>query len=549
VDFCIDKKTGTYAETLEAIGLAGALREVGFTGVTVTDEGCRFRIHSANEPTAGWACSVEPGYPYVWRKAKEARKPAVPWVVDYEAGRETRDAARKAGNKSKGKLLAQDIENLPEVAPEIGAAAILESMRKGWESDRDLAKWVAANPREAADWIRFRIGSGGAPPAKPPLVSNTQILNPISGKGVSAAKTEIRSAGSIPGQLIDPFSEWMKLRGLWEGMLLYRSDEDFKFFVIEPAEITADRISGIRAELAKLNLWGGVRLDIFAELECARLLIEHSDAMQGASGWCSLLGRTPRHVVAGLRQAYFKSLGTAAALMNDAFLPLPAWFPIHGKADSEAYLEIIKEAIGTGGCLKSLQEKNSDDGFVLQQYREWLLTGDLSALLGFHYSFALHLIRRFGRNEWARPFGTENLSTLLTKTYEEEHQVTGIIEDPGFQSVARALRNATIYALTLPNMKREVRFGIAQKWKQKMKAGDAEMATAIAEFVQDYNWETVHKLKGKGHVVTTDELDSLLRLITPERAELVGALLLAYGYARAPKVESSQPEEAATAQA
>ena len=441
-------------------------------------------------------------------------------------------------------MQAQDPEGSPEVRPEINTATILASMRKGWNFDRDLAKWVEAHPREAVNWIRFRLGLGGDPPVEVPSVSNTQILNPISGKGVSAGKTEIRSAGSIPAQLIDPFSEWMKLRGLWNAMLLYRSDEDFKLFVIEPAEIPADQIREVRAELEKLNLWGGVRLDIQAALHCARLLILRSDAMEGASGLIRLLGHRPRTVIAGLRQAYFKSLGTAAALMNDAFLPLPGWFAIKESADASAYLSIIEEVIGTGGALKSLQEKNSDDGLVLQQYREWLLTGDLADLLEFHYSFALHLMQRFARKEWARPFGTENLSTLLTKTYEEEFHVTEIIEDHGFQSVARALRNATIYALTLPNSNREVRFGIAQKWKQKMKAGDEELATAIAEFVQDYNWETAHRLKGKGHLVTTGELDSLMRLI-PGRAELVGALLLAYGYARAPKVETGQPEETA----
>ena len=544
--YCIDKKTGTYAETLEAIGVADTLGEVGFTGVTITDEGSRFRIHSPTDlPPERWNAGVTPGYPYIWKKGKEPQKPALPWVIDYETGRENRDAARKAGKKSKGKLRDQDAEVLPEVEPEIDTAAILESMRKGWDSDRNLAKWVAAHQQEAVDWIRFRVGLGGAPPAEIPDVSNTQILNPISGKGVSAGKTEIRSAGSIPRQIVDPFSEWMKLRGLWDGMLLFRSGDDFKFFVMEPAELRADSIRMVRAELVKLPLWGGVRLDIFAALECARVLIQHSDLVQGVSGWCPILHRTPRTIVAGLRQAYFKSLGTAAALMNDAFLPLPDWFVIRDATDAGAYLNIIDEAIGTGGCLKSLQEKNSDDGFVLQQYREWLLTGNLADLLDFHYFFALHLIQRSSRHDWARPFGTENLSTLLTRTYEEEYQVTGIIEDPGFQSVARALRNATIYALTLPNSKREVRFGIAQKWKQKMKAGDDELAAAIAEFVQDYNWETAHKLKGKGHAITTEDLGSLLRLI-PGRAELVGSLLLAYGYARAPKVETAQPEEAAS---
>ena len=79
-----------------------------------------------------------------------------------------------------------------------------------------------------------------------------------------------------------------------------------------------------------------------------------------------------------------------------------------------------------------------------------------------------------------------------------------------------------------------------------MKAGNEEFAAAVADFVQDYNWETAHRLKGKGHSVTTEELDSLVRLIQKRSSELVGALLLAYGYARAPKVEAGQPEEVAS---
>ena len=132
-------------------------------------------------------------------------------------------------------------------------------------------------------------------------------------------------------------------------------------------------------------------------------------------------------MIAGLRQAYFKSLGTAAALMNDAFLPLPDWFAIQTEEDANAYLSIIDEVSAKGGCLKSLQEKHSDDGHVLQQYREWLLSGELTDLLEFHYLFALAPEKQkrvlvVSRKDWARPFGTENLSTLLTRAYEEKYQ-------------------------------------------------------------------------------------------------------------------------------
>jgi hypothetical protein len=543
----IEKKTGTYAETLEAVGMASLLSELGFGAVTMEDEGSQFQLRTSNElPIEQWPEHIAPGYPYIWERSKEPERPTQQRIVDYETEKIKRDAARKAGKKSKAKLEAQEIESAPEPVPEFSTAAILASMRKGWNADRDLAKWIVANPTSTAEWIRFMLGVADKKPGDLPAISNTQILNPISGKGVNSSKTEVRSAGSIPAHLVDPFAEWMKLRGSWDAMLLYRSGEDFKFFVIEPGDISYADLRAIRAEMNSLNLWGGVRLDINATLQCLKILIVDSDAMQSGTDLIALLGSTPRQIVRGLRQAFFKSLGTAAALMNDAFLPLPDWFTVQNTDDAEAYLQIINEVVDKGGCLNSLQESNSDDGRVLQLFREWLLTGELDDLLEFHHMFAPHLMRRFASGEWARPFGTENLSKLLTRAFKEK-QVTEIIEDRGFQSVARAIRNATIYALTIPNLKREVRFGLAQKWKQKIKSGEEDFTAALAEFVQDYNWETAHRLKGVGHMVTTEELDSLMKLVDNRHAEIVGSLLLAYGFARAPKVDTGQPDaEAAT---
>ena len=67
-----------------------------------------------------------------------------------------------------------------------------------------------------------------------------------------------------------------------------------------------------------------------------------------------------------------------------------------------------------------------------------------------------------------------------------------------------------------------------------MKAGNGEFLTEAASFVQDYNWEVTHKLEGKGFLVATSDLDALVTLVQSHGAELVGSLLLAYGYASAP---------------
>ena len=110
-----------------------------------------------------------------------------------------------------------------------------------------------------------------------------------------------------------------------------------------------------------------------------------------------------------------------------------------------------------------------------------------------------------------------------------------IVENEGFLSVARGIRNCTIYAVSLGG--RDIHFGLAQKWKQKIKGGEKEFIPVLCDFVQTQNWEVENKLKGKGHSIKKEDLDAVIKLIEKHGAELVGMLLLAYGYARAPKIE------------
>lgn len=114
-----------------------------------------------------------------------------------------------------------------------------------------------------------------------------------------------------------------------------------------------------------------------------------------------------------------------------------------------------------------------------------------------------------------------------------------IVENPGFLSVARGIRNCTIYAVSL--RERETHFGLAQQWKQKIKGGVGVFVPALCDFVQTQNWEVEHRLKGKGHSIKKEDMDSIIGLIEKHGVELVGMLLLAYGYARAPKIETENP--------
>src|SRR5947209_4840776 len=361
----------------------------------------------------------------------------------------------------------QDVAKPDEPKPELVIASILASMRKGWSGDRQLYRWLTEDPVRALAWTKFRLNIDSKPVADPKW-SNTQFLNPITGKGVHSPKTVAKSANAINSELIDPFEDWLKLRASFKAMLAYREGDDFKFFVVEPSNVAHEPIQRVIAEVRTLPIWGGVKLDILAVLRATEILIQHSDLMP--QGSIPLKGKSVAKVIAGLWQAYFKSLGTAAALMNNALLPFPDWFELQTSDDALQMLALIKEFIGSAdqpGCLNSLDIKHSDDGAVLQKFRDWLNSGDVSDFLWFHAAFIIHLMQRRARGEWARPFSMEKLTFLFSRGYN----MTEIVTNPGFLSLARAIRNATIYSLGEKSVDVATRFGLAQIWKQKIKGG------------------------------------------------------------------------------
>lgn len=560
MSYAVPKRTLTYADTLHAVGLASLLEELTGSDVRLLEQGDSFVLEGKEPPDIDTCPDIGPGYPFIYQKADDKAPPG--WVVDYDREKEKNAQLRefrKATGKKRGKLLQslmeQGMDEPPSPVPEYQLALFLASMRKGWSADKQLYRWLQEDRRRTAAWVFASLNDGNRFAGDSPEVTNSQVFNPISGKGVHRPKPDSTTPASISGATIDPFAEWMKFRGAYRAMLPYRSGDDFKVFVIEPADIRLSALTALHKDLRALNLWGGVRLDFETLLRLTEFLIRRSDVMGKE---IPLAGRNPRRVIRGLHQAYFQSLGTAAALMNYSFTALPSWFTIKDREDANDYLNLInsfvgiKELDGITGCLRSLNEDHSSDIPVLQHFRKWLMTGDKKDFLEFCHKFALHVMERMGRDEWVKTISTGTLNILFGKGYNMQK----IINAKGFQSMAKAIRNATIYALTAQKQKqriREVHFGLAQKWKQKIKGGDSEFVAALGDFVQQYNWESenidLNNVKTAGHTawkqhkVLTSELDEVIGLINEQGAELVGMLLLAYGYARVPKTVTGSDNE------
>ncbi|HLC15893.1 MAG TPA: hypothetical protein VJL89_06670 [Thermodesulfovibrionia bacterium] len=545
--FEIPKGTGTYADSLHAIGTASLLVEISNGKTNITDKGSFFEINCSSALSVEQWREPNPGFRYIWLKSKEDRPPGE-LFMDYEEEKLRAEAQKKLSEEMRkfSKKISQEQgnDNIDAPDPEYRQAAIFASMRKGWSSDKDVYRFVMKEPAEALQWIKHELFHEGKKKKTPVNVTSSQIFNPATGKSVHAAKTIAKSPSAISQEVINPFAEWMKYRGANNAMLAYRNGDDFKFFVIEPANIGVTAISELRTKLRDLNLWGGIRLDIHASLRLAELLIMRSDVME--QDGINLRGKALPKVVKGLRQAFFKNLGMGAALMNDAFLPLPDWFVLEDKEDANKFIGIIREHIGdteNGGCLNSLKEDHSDDVPILQQYRKWLTTSDINDFLYFHAIFAEHIIKKRAIKEWVREFTEKNLNIIFIRRYGLKE----IVENNGFVNIARAIRNSTISSFKKPDGKWhsgfETQFGMAQEWKQKIKGGIQVFMPIISDFIVKHNWEAVHKLKKNSPPVSQDDLNDLIQLIEKHGLELVAMLLLAYGYARASKRDDEPAEQ------
>lgn len=119
-----------------------------------------------------------------------------------------------------------------------------------------------------------------------------------------------------------------------------------------------------------------------------------------------------------------------------------------------------------------------------------------------------------------------------------------IVENEGFLNIARAIRRATVnaqYRKASGSQVFEIHYGLAQEWKRKVKYRE-QFVMALSEFVQEYNAENARHAeqiaknpergKERRESISINDLNEVISLTEKFGSELVGMLLLAYGYAK-----------------
>lgn len=560
------KKTGSYADELAAVGLAAIVENIGQDQgvqrqVTIADQGDRYVITAEPALTYAEVLNWTPRPCYRYFRAKETDplpSDSAFEVYDYPKERE-RETVYKAflaatkGKRGKGRKhkneVMEAIADEGETSPpdlELGMWKIFNGLRMGSEAPNLLYQAIistAGLQREVA----FRLGLG--PRSSPqefdpsPLAkaaSILQLFNPLAGKGIHRPKPDGTTPGGFPDRWLDWFDEWLKLAGMRYILLAYPTGQDGKdslVMCLRPYRVDLMTLYRLRRGLLDARLWGELSLQIKAILVLARLLVENSAEYREEEIF-RFNRRRVSEIVGGYSTAYFKSLGTASAVINASSLGVPGWFPIGNREDAQAWLDTLGEV---EQAQRALSDDRSDDIPVLLAMRDFLSTGSLEATLRFFALYAEHLMKVLGQGKRIPAFTLAKVRRMFMSFDVQE-----ITTNPGFNAIATAIRKSTVNLLFRKAMGKpapfEIRYGLAQTWKRKAKF-PAEFLAELAQFVQEYNGENARNaLLGKEtrDQITEDHLRQVEELIRKYGTELVAMLLLAHGYARDTREEGAK---------
>ncbi|MGH7390120.1 MAG: hypothetical protein ACREM3_11795 [Candidatus Rokuibacteriota bacterium] len=563
----VPKSTGTHGDVFAAVGLANLLGSVVSGNITLRESETGFEVVLPGPVLATDARHIpqHAGYPFLKANEKVSVPAGVLDVVDYKAEKakaERRKQARAAGKGKRARGAAD---------PEIGQAMQEEQARDDWRllqvlntlqgdetANKVHAAIVGLDPDRWQSTIataleRLAHGDAQEPDWK---VSTVQLFTPTAAKGYSRLKPDSTDRNDkTKDKWADPFLEWLKYRGYFGVACPFfqgSRGEHIRLLCPVPHDISARALELVARELRRVGYFGGPpKTDVLAVLHIAELLVRHSEEYHDpdAEVWpgLSLAGRTPATAVSGVMITNYQSLGNAKAVSAMSTLALPGWFPIEDALGARAWLEILDEH---QRVVRGLRDDHSDEIGLLLRYRGFLErreAGAASALVEFMEHYGPFLLRAREQKRRVRSFRTDHTRRILTAM---DARLGDILDDPGFQAVATAIRKATVNAQALKAMKRpgyrEIRYDLLPEIRRKRSLpGVAPLVEVVSDFVCSYNVENARRRemsKEAPRNVTTEEFAAFARLVERHGPSLVGALLGAFGSCREPREDdAAQP--------
>ncbi len=402
-------------------------------------------------------------------------------------------------------------------------------------------------------------------------VTLLQVVNPASGKGGNTPKANGLGIGNLEGFWL---TEYLKFVGFFTcaAPFLISKSNDRKTYVLHPKEVEVTLLGEIMGEFrASLLRSTAMKLDILAVLQFTKTFALYAQrtikARNNRPSWRQRLHQQARvtDIGRGFDTAFYKYMGSAHVTMNLATINFPDWLPaITTVDDAVQALEVLEEHMNV---IRSVRLKKEDEGSeeleLLRRYRDFLSGHDVERFFDFAARYGDYYLAKRLRNQWAGQFTTEGIKELMTQT-KERLTLSPILENEGFQAIAAAIRQATVIAQRRAASSEqgypfEVRYGLGQQLLRSA-AYPEEFIAALSEFLQSYNAENAriaervakkslpNEPRNRRAMVQTEHIKDIVRLVDEYgSSELICKMLVAYGYARDPRMPEDKtaaaPEE------
>jgi hypothetical protein len=402
-----------------------------------------------------------------------------------------------------------------------------------------------------------------------PEVAALQVVNPTTGKGANRPKSNtLRSEGNPDNFWL---LELLKFVGFMDAAAPYviQGSKDRKTYVLQPRIIELGTLQGMMRTFRSV-CWSStvVKLDIMAALRFTQTFIKQREqALSGEAEEDEFSDVTQLYSIAqGFEVLSFKDMGSAYATMNVSCINFPQWLPeIKTSDDAERAQVLLKEHLQIIQQIRNGKgEEGSEEYELLRFYRDFLSGHDMRPFWKFTTAYSSYLIsQREGEktpHRWIRQLSITGLENLLAMN-NKGGKLTEITKDTGFRRIAYAIRQSTVTAqyrrAQLKDRRYDVRYGLGQELMREATYRD-KFIIALSKFLHEYEAETAReeekvanelgrkltledrRARGLRAQVDTDSIQAIADLIDRfNSSELIGSMLIAYGYAREPRSVST----------
>jgi len=568
--YYVDRVTATLADNLEAFGLSQLLftivSDTSHMGLQIKDVGDSFEI-TLDSQLEDQLLSQINFFTLIdaleTSKAHPNLEPA--YYVDYIQHQRDNQAyfeARKSG-LDKAELSEQGFHppvrdwHTWAVINQMSAVSTYNKLAEFWFAHRfvfpDFLKIILNMynyrpndlEKNEANWKSLAQEEGLSIPSR---ISKLQVINPGMGKGGNRTKADGLGIGGLKGFWIP---EYLKFVGLFQAGIPRvvsskdRKIKDRKTYVLRPKVLRWETHKSVFPRFQEITYPStAVMMDILAILRYCVIFLKQWKTGQG-NGWGRFTHGQPGDHVEAFDVVFYKHLGSAHVTLNTSTLILPQWFQsIDTLEEADKYISLLDEH---QGIIRNLDEQKGNEYELLLRYRDFLSARDLRSFFQFNKGYHKHVMSKMIKGKYPpKRFTTNNLEMLIMA---HDKKLKPILQDEGFLHIAEGIRRSTVILQYQKRSKAdplyEVRYGLGDKLLLNSQYPD-KFVQELGRFIHDYNRENARKSEARNlqyrKNITTEDIQSIVDLIDHFGAPTVANLLVAYGYARDPGIQSDTEE-------